>query len=118
MIVIVAGGRNIINPYENVCIAVKESGFIITELLSGEARGIDTAGEEYAQNYHIDLRRFKPDWERYGRVAGFMRNTKMAEYAFPDGGLVAIWDGISKGTKHMINEAKKKNLKIFIWRVE
>ena len=33
----------------------------------------------------------------------------MGEYAE---GLVAFWDGISKGTKHMINIAKEKNLKI------
>jgi hypothetical protein len=35
----------------------------------------------------------------------------MADYA---DALIAIWDGKSKGTKHMIDIAKKKGLKVFI----
>ena len=34
------------------------------------------------------------------KTAGFKRNMKMAEYADV---LLAIWDGESKGTKHMID---------------
>ncbi len=39
----------------------------------------------------------------------------MAKYAKEDNGmLIAFHDGISKGTLHMINLAKKYNLRIFI----
>lgn len=34
--------------------------------------------------------------------AGFKRNSEMARYA---DGLIAIWDGRSNGTKHMIDQA-------------
>jgi type IV secretory pathway TraG/TraD family ATPase VirD4 len=36
----------------------------------------------------------------------------MAKYA---NALIAIWDGISKGTKHMIDIAKARNLKVFVY---
>ena len=39
----------------------------------------------------------------------------MAIYAKEgDGVLIAFWDGISKGTKHMIDLANKHGLKVFV----
>jgi hypothetical protein len=32
--------------------------------------------------------------------------------------LIAIWDGQSRGTRHMIDEAKKRNLKVYIKIIE
>jgi len=32
--------------------------------------------------------------------------------------LIAIWDGKSKGTKHMIDIANKKGLKVFVYKAE
>lgn len=31
--------------------------------------------------------------------------------------LIAIWDGKSKGTRHMIEVAKEKGLKVYVHRV-
>ena len=45
-----------------------------------------------------------PDWDKYGKSAGYIRNTEMAEAGDI---LVAFWDGKSKGTEHMINIMKK-----------
>ena len=42
---------------------------------------------------------FPAQWERYGKRAGPIRNAAMAKYA--DYG-VALWDGESRGTAHMI----------------
>ena len=44
-------------------------------------------------------------------IAGYLRNKQMAEYA---DALIAFWDGESKGTKHMIDLAKKNGLKVRI----
>ena len=41
-----------------------------------------------------------------------MRNRQMAENA---DALIAYWDGESRGTKNMIEEAKKRGLKIPIY---
>ena len=42
----------------------------------------------------------RPNWTKFGRRAGMLRNADMAEQAQA---LVAFWDGESKGTKHMID---------------
>lgn len=49
------------------------------------------------------------DWDLYGKSAGFKRNVQMAKYA---DALVAFWDGVSSGTKHMIETAQKMGLDV------
>lgn len=110
MKVIVAGSRNIINAQLTVD-AIKNSGFDITEIVSGHAIGVDRAGELYAQANAIKVKLFVPDWDKYGKSAGYRRNVEMADYA---DALVAVWDGKSRGTKHMIDIAKAKGLKVYI----
>jgi hypothetical protein len=39
---------------------------------------------------------------------------EMADYAEV---LIACWDGTSKGTKHMIDIAREKGLKVFVFRI-
>lgn len=107
MKVIIAGSRSI-KDYLIVKQAIKSSGFIITEIVSGTAQGVDRLGESWAFQNGILVKRFFPDWDKYGRSAGYRRNVEMAEYA---DALIAIWDGKSRGTKHMIDIANKNNLK-------
>ena len=110
MKLIIAGSRNIIDK-EKVFNIIKENTkeWSITEIVSGNARGIDRIGEEYAKKNNILIKYFPAEWDRYGRSAGYIRNAEMAKYA---DGLLAIWDGESKGTKHMIEIAKKYELSI------
>ncbi len=85
------------------------------EIVSGGARGADKLGEQFAKEYNIKIKQFIPDWDTYGKSAGYRRNAEMALYAKKDNGvLIAFWDGISKGTNHMIDLAKKHGLKIYI----
>lgn len=83
----------------------------ITEVVSGTARGADKFGEIWAEQNGIKLIKFPADWTRYGKSAGYVRNEEMAKYADI---LYAFWDGTSKGTKHMIELAKRHNLKVRI----
>lgn len=110
---IIAGSRGI-TDYEIVERAVEKSGFAPTEIISGGARGVDRLGERYANEHCIDLALFIPDWETIGKSAGFIRNRQMALQADC---LIAIWDGKSKGTKHMIDTAKEYNLDVYIEEV-
>ena len=48
----------------------------------------------------IKLTEFRPDYERYGRAAPLKRNDQIVEYADH---VVAIWDGMSRGTKYTID---------------
>jgi predicted Rossmann-fold nucleotide-binding protein len=111
---IIAGSRNIRATLYDIAKAVNASGFAITEVVSGGAKGIDRLGENWALAHNIPVKQFFPDWKnldtpnaivksnqygQYNALAGFDRNEKMAEYAEA---LIAIWDGSSNGTKDMI----------------
>ncbi|MEO5581136.1 MAG: SLOG family protein [Saprospiraceae bacterium] len=78
-------------------------------MVSGTARGTDMLGERYADEKGIPKKQFPADWPKYGKSAGYKRNTEMAKYA---DSLIAFWDGKSRGTKHMIDLAKQYNLKV------
>jgi hypothetical protein len=109
MRVIIAGSRSITNP-DIVKEAVEKSGFEITTVISGDAIGVDRLGMCYAFNKHIPVEIHKPKWDVFGKYAGFVRNTVMANRA---DALIAVWDGKSKGTKNMIDTANEKGLKVF-----
>lgn len=110
---IIAGGRNV-TTYSFVEEAVKQSGFSITEVVSGCARGADTLGEMWANKHNVPLSMFPADWHNLGKKAGHVRNCQMGDYAEA---LIALWDGQSRGTKHMIDYATKKGLKVFVYYV-
>lgn len=107
---IIAGSRGI-DEYQLVVEAIQESGFKITEIVSGEARGPDTLGEQWGQAHGIPIARFPAKWDVHGKSAGFIRNNLMSSYAEA---LVAVWDGKSRGTRHMIESARKKGLKVYV----
>ena len=111
---IIAGSRQIWSTTV-VEDAIKASGFEITEVVSGGCRGVDQIGEAHAEAMGIPCRVFLADWNKHGKGAGPIRNTQMAEYAEA---LIAIWDGKSAGTKHMIDIATRKGLKVYVHRSE
>lgn len=95
--------------------AAAREGFVLTEVASGCADGVDQLGEQWAQCYGIPVRQFPADWKRYGKAAGRQRNLQMAVYA---DALIAIWDGKSPGTRHMIATAERMRLKVFVYRTD
>lgn len=107
---VVAGSRTILD-YEIVAKAIKDSGFIITEVVSGGAVGPDSLGARWAWENKVPVKYFRPDWKQYGKQAGFLRNFEMAAYA--DAAII-IWDGRSGGTQDMIRRAKGCQCKLFI----
>lgn len=87
-------------------------------IVSGHCRGADLLGERYASEHGLGLSLFPADWNRYGRRAGFVRNSEMAQYAAGEGaigGLIAFWDGKSRGTKMMIDIARKKDIRVHVF---
>lgn len=97
----------------NVFEAIEESQFIATEIVSGGARGVDRDGEYYAQCNKLPITRFLPNWDKEGKKAGVLRNIQMGQYA---DALVAVWDGKSKGTEHMINYMRSLNKPVHVYR--
>jgi len=112
MKLIVAGSREF-NDYDLLKKSIQENfqRYEVEEIVSGTARGADTLGEQFAKEYSIPVKQFPANWDLYGKSAGYRRNAEMANYA---DALIAFWNGESKGTMHMINLAKEKNLKVVI----
>jgi hypothetical protein len=120
MKVIIAGSRGLDTLDESMRLllvrnAVQASGFAVTDVMSGTARGADQAGEKWAETLGISIRRFPANWARNGRAAGWMRNQEMGEYA---DALIAIWDGKSKGTKNMIEIMQRLKKPTFVKYVD
>ena len=111
---IIAGSRSI-TSYELVPQVTRYSGYRITEVVSGGASGVDSLGEIFAKNNGIDLVIFPANWSKYFKGAGYIRNQKMANYADC---LIAIWDGKSKGTKHMIDIMEALGKPVYIYRTD
>ena len=114
MKVIIAGSRTL-RSFADVCIAMGESGWIsqVTEIVSGGAHGADRLGELWARTHNKPVRVFAAQWP-LGRHAGLRRNVLMAKYA---DALVAIWDGNSAGTKHMIGQMRKLKKPVYVLTV-
>jgi len=110
MKVIIAGSRNIVDP-RVLELAIAESEFDITEVVSGCARGADTLGAEWGEAHGVPVKMMPAQWDRYGKSAGYKRNVEMGQYA---DGLIALWDGVSRGTEHMIGYARSIGLKVHV----
>ena len=88
--------------------------------ISGGAHGVDSWAEETIDEmnkiinpvYLIKKNIYLPNWNKYGKRAGFIRNELIVNEADK---VVAFWDGISKGTKHSINLAIKAGKPIDIY---
>lgn len=113
--VIIAGGRDfndyalLKNTMDKLLSNIKDDIIVVC----GKARGADTLGERYAKEKGYEINYYPANWDLYCKRAGYIRNEQMAQNA---DALVAFWDGESKGTKHMIDLARKYNLKIRVKR--
>lgn len=86
-------------------------------IISGGAAGVDKWAEEVASELNISKRVFKPDWQRWGKSAGFRRNVDIiseSDY------VLILWDGSSKGTAHDIKIARKqeKPYVLYLWETD
>lgn len=79
----------------------------ITLIVSGGAKGADTFGEKWANENNIETLIIKPDWNKYGKCAGFARNK---DIVLNSEQVVVFWDNISTGTLHSINVAEVHNI--------
>lgn len=113
--VIIAGSRDF-NDYE---LLEKTMDKLLQDVrgrivvLCGEAHGADALGKRYAQERGYAVQSFPADWRLHGRAAGPLRNRQMAAAA---DACACFWDGRSRGTANMIEEAKRAGLPLRIKR--
>ena len=106
MKVIIAGSRTV-TDMRHLEAAIARFDHPITAVISGCAKGADRLGERWAESYGIPVERYPADWDTHGKSAGYRRNEQMAEIA---DAVIILWDGTSRGSKHMIDIAKRKGL--------
>lgn len=117
MKIIVAGGRDF-NDYNFLC---RQLNYLFQRIrpviVCGEAKGADALGRRYAEEMGLEILSYPAQWDKYGKSAGYRRNEEMAAVA---DGLVAFYNGYSKGTGHMIETMKKMNkpVKIVYYKKE
>lgn len=100
----VIGSRSF-TDYELLAKVILENFDNISCIVSGGAVGADALAKQYALDQGIEYLEYKPDWNKYGRAAGVVRNTEIIKDC---DAVIACWDGSSKGTKDTIKKAKKQ----------
>ena len=109
MKILVCGDRN----WNNAEAMARELMYLSTRgditIIHEDCRGADKMAREVAAIMGFTVIAVPAEWEKYGRRAGHVRNKKMFDENRPDL-VLAFHEHIneSKGTKHMIEYAKKK----------
>ena len=122
--VIVAGGRNLkdYKLIEHTLNELMENQPNQIEIVSGGQMSIDEFGnrfgadylaEQWAEKNAIQIHKFPANWNKHNKAAGPIRNRQMAQYG---DALIAFWDGITRGTQSMIEEARAAKLPVNVIR--
>ncbi|UQT03099.1 hypothetical protein TOTORO_02360 [Serratia phage vB_SmaS-Totoro] len=105
--IMVSGGRGYIRYYQFAKLMDKllkrfpKDEVIIIE---GGARGTDYLAFLYALRRGYKCLTFPADWDNLGSSAGYIRNAEMLEIATH---CATFWDGKSKGTGHVVQNAHR-----------
>ena len=85
-------------------------------IITGGARGADSIGASYASNSFLAHSTMNANWDKYGNSAGYIRNKEILEVAKKGDRrtLVAFWDGVSRGTKSMIDLATNAGFEVIV----
>ena len=113
--VIIAGSRSF-NDYgllKEHCLSILHEKMKTHRVIivSGHARGADSLGERFANEFSLPFELHPAKWRLLGKAAGMVRNAEMAKCSDE---LIAFWDGESHGTRHMINFARKRGLAVSV----
>jgi hypothetical protein len=73
--------------------------------ISGVAwRGPDRMIIDWANENNVPCFEFEADWDKFKKAAGYIRNGEMRKHLTH---LLVFWDGVSRGTKEMIESTMK-----------
>lgn len=95
-----------------------KNGENVVVMSAGNQEGADNLAEKYAKERGYSVRRFVPDWNRYGRSARFVRNRSMIKSS--DGMLAFTTPYCSNSslTASFINDARMNKLNVRVVREE
>jgi hypothetical protein len=109
---LVCGSRTVTDLKWVRCLADTFKYLKVSKVIHGGAKGADTLAGLAAQLLKLDEHVFMADWDRHGKAAGPIRNQEMLDEGRPDLVLALYPDtGITKGTKDMVDRARKAGVK-------
>jgi predicted Rossmann fold nucleotide-binding protein DprA/Smf involved in DNA uptake len=88
---------------------------IIDTVVSGGAKGVDTLGERFADEFGLKKDISKPDWKKHGKGAAFIRNQEIVDHAEE---LIAFPIRESGGTWDTIRKAQKAGKRVIVFEVQ
>jgi len=106
----VVGSRHF-TDYERLCHVLDSVHTPITSIVSGGAHGADSLSERYADEHNIPMVIFYPEWDKYGKSAGYRRNQLIVARA---DAMVAFPTRRSIGTWHSIDLARAKGIPVHV----
>lgn len=114
VIVIVCGSRNWTNDRilwaRLDALLAEHPGLVIRH--GGCPAGADAMADGWCRNRSVPRHIYPANWDHYGKRAGYARNAQMAK-AEPKAVLcLAFWDGSSRGTGNMQDEAKRAGIPV------
>ena len=74
------------------------------EIATGCARGADAVTREWCEHNEVPFNVYYANWDKYGKAAGFLRNSQMYDHFQPDA--VLAFPG-GRGTEMMCKIAKE-----------
>lgn len=117
---IIAGGRNItvtcdfiefLFDYFEIPLTIEKDQPKPPAIIDGDAKGIDSAGANFSIIVlNKKSQKYPANWSKFGKKAGPIRNTQMAEVA---DALLLIWDGKSVGSSNMKKQMLAKDKPVF-----
>ena len=84
----------------------------IEVIVSGGAKGADTLGERFADEFNIKKNIILPNWQKYGKSAGFKRNIEIINNCDI---VFAFCMDNSTGTMDSVRKAEFKLIPVILW---
>lgn len=119
MRVLVCGGRNFdrsdalnwLNAFgvQDASEALGRYRAKLSAVIHGGASGADMAGAEWGKSERVPVIEYKANWRKYGKLAGPIRNQRMATEGKPD--VVIAFPG-GRGTASMVAIAEANDIPV------
>lgn len=85
------------------------------EIVSGGCpKGGDYFAEVISERFNVPITIFYPDWDTYGKAAGFIRNGEIASKSDILIAIITEDESLSRGTMDTISKARKMNKIVII----
>ena len=117
MKVLVTGSRDYTSK-ETILKAILEIEEPIDVIIHGAAKGADSIAQEVADYLNIPTTPVPAQWNKFGKIAGVIRNAVMLSMLDPTKDIVLAFHediNISKGTKDMVLKAVRKKVKTILY---